>query len=117
MTAVPAIAVHATHPGNADSRSERQICGCAFDYLSHDLVARNELRSKRRQISFNDMQIGATDAASNDFEQNMPSFKVGPGSVRDLKELRSFRARGRKDGSFQFPQSFRIRNRLCKSLS
>jgi hypothetical protein len=52
------------------------------------------------------VQIGTTNSASDDSEQNMPSFKLGPGSVLDLKELRSCRARRRKNGSFQFPNPF-----------
>jgi hypothetical protein len=65
VTTVPAIAIDAAHPGNTGTRPERQIRGRAFDYLAHDLMTGNELVSKRRQISFHDVQVGATNAASN----------------------------------------------------
>ena len=70
VIAVPAIAVHASQPRNADTRSERELrCG-AFEYLPHDLMTRNELRFKRRELSFHDVQVRATNAASNDAKQN-----------------------------------------------
>jgi hypothetical protein len=42
MTAVPAITIDATHPGNTNPRSKRQLRRLAFDDLSYDLVARDE---------------------------------------------------------------------------
>jgi len=45
---VPAIAIYAAHPRDTDTRSERQLRGRAFDHFPHDLMARDELRSKRR---------------------------------------------------------------------
>ena len=66
VMAVPAIAIDAAHPGNADTRSQRQFLGRAFDYFSHDLMAGNEARSKRRKISFDDMKVSTTDSASDD---------------------------------------------------
>jgi hypothetical protein len=63
--AVPAIAIDATHPGNADTRSHWQLLGRAFDYFSHDLMAGNKARSKRRKISFDDVKVSATHSASD----------------------------------------------------
>src|ERR1035438_7527885 len=55
MTAVPAFAIYATHPGNTDSRSQRQLRRLPVNHLSDDLMARNELLSDWRKISFDDM--------------------------------------------------------------
>jgi hypothetical protein len=41
VMAVPAIAIDAAHPGNADARSHWQLWGRAFNYFSHDLMAGN----------------------------------------------------------------------------
>jgi hypothetical protein len=65
-TAIRAIAINATHPGNADTGSSRQFQGCAFDYFSHDLMARSQARAKRRKISFNDVKVSATHSAGDD---------------------------------------------------
>jgi hypothetical protein len=42
VVAVPAITIDTAHPGDTDACSQRQVWGCAFDHLPHDLVARNE---------------------------------------------------------------------------
>jgi hypothetical protein len=55
VTAVPAFAIYATHPGNTDSRSQRQLRRLPVNHLSDDLMARNELLSDWRKISFDDM--------------------------------------------------------------
>ncbi len=65
-TAIRAIAINATHPGNADTGSSRQFQGRAFDYFSHDLMARSQARAKRRKISFNDVKVSATHSAGDD---------------------------------------------------
>ena len=83
---VPAIAIDAAHPGNADPRSERQLRGRAFDHFAHDLMTGNELRSEWRQISFNDVQVSATDSAGNHPQQNMSGFELWTGDVLNIKE-------------------------------
>jgi hypothetical protein len=55
MMAVPAITVYTAHPGDADTRSQRQLRCCAFDHLPNDLMSWNEFRPNLRQISFNDV--------------------------------------------------------------
>jgi hypothetical protein len=77
---VPAITVHATHPGNANSRSPRQLGRLTLNHLSDNLMARNELLPDRRQVSFHNMQVSATDPAGNHPEQNMPGFKPWTGN-------------------------------------
>jgi hypothetical protein len=66
VMAVPAVAIDATHPGNADTRSQRQLLGRAFDYFSYDLMAGNKTRSKRRKISLDDVKVSTTHSASDD---------------------------------------------------
>jgi len=102
VIAVPAIAVHASQPRNADTRSERELrCG-AFEYLPHDLMTRNELRFKRRELSFHDVQVRATNAASNDAKQNMSGAKLWTGNFGNLKKRSRRVRRRRKNGSFHF---------------
>jgi hypothetical protein len=81
---VPAIAIYASHPGNTDARSERHLRSRAFDHFPHDLMTRNELRSKRRQISFHDVQVSAAYSTSNDPKQDMSGFKLWTGNILDL---------------------------------
>jgi hypothetical protein len=50
------------------------------------LMAGNELRSDRRQISFNDVQVGTANPASNHPKQNMSGCKLWTGNILDLKE-------------------------------
>jgi hypothetical protein len=88
VTTVPAIAIDAAHPGNTGARSERQIRGRAFDHFAHDLMTGNELRSKRWQISLHDVQVSATNAASNYAKKDMSGGKLGTGNILDLKERR-----------------------------
>jgi len=63
--AVPAIAIDATHPRNADTRSQWQFRGRTFDYFSDDLMAGNQVRSNWRKISFNDVKVSAADSAGD----------------------------------------------------
>jgi hypothetical protein len=107
--AIPAIAVHASHPRDADARSERELrCG-TFQYLPHDLMTRNELRFKRRELSFHDVQVRATNAASNDAKQNMSGAKLGTGNFSNLKKRSRRVRRRRKNGSFHFILSLKRR--------
>jgi len=86
MAAIPAITIHAAHPGNTDTRSQRQFRGRALDHFAHDLMARNELRPKRGQICFHDVQIGTTHSARDDPKQDMTSFKLWTRQILDMKK-------------------------------
>ncbi len=66
VMAVPAIAVDATHPRNANMRSQRQVLGFAFDYFSDDLMAGNKARPNWRKVSFDYMKVSATYSAGDD---------------------------------------------------
>ncbi|HWB31853.1 MAG TPA: hypothetical protein VG714_01640 [Acidobacteriaceae bacterium] len=51
----------------------------------------DESRLDRRQISFDDVQVSATNSAGNDPKQNLPGFRLWTRNILDLKELsRSF---------------------------
>jgi hypothetical protein len=86
MPAIPAIAVHPTHPGNADSRSLRQFMCCAFDDLTDDLMTKNELRLQRREIFLDYVQVGTTNPARNDAKQYVPRLNRRTGHLPDLKK-------------------------------
>jgi hypothetical protein len=99
MTAVPAITVDAAHPGNAYPRAQRQRGRSAIDDLAHDLMTRNQLRQNRRQVSFNDVQVRAADAASNDPNQDVVGLELGARDLHDLKRTGWIWRDGRKYGS------------------
>lgn len=86
VMAVPAIAIDAAHPGNADARSHWQLLGRAFDYFSHDLMAGNKARSKPREVSFDDMKVSPTHSASDDPQQHMSHLELWTRNVFDMKE-------------------------------
>lgn len=101
MTAIPAITVHTSHPGNPHSRSDRQLRGRTFDYLSNDLMSGNERRLNRRQILFHDVQISPANSAGKNAKQNAPSLKLRTRNILGFEELSSCRARGCENGGFQ----------------
>jgi hypothetical protein len=86
MPAIPAIAVHTTHPGDADSCALRQLVCFAFDDLPHDLMTGYELRLLRREISFDYVQVRTTNPARNDAKQYVPRLNRRTGYVPDLKK-------------------------------
>jgi hypothetical protein len=68
--AKPAIAVDAADPGDADARADGERGGSTLDHLADDLMAGNDARLQRLEIAFDDVEIGAADAAGEDFEQD-----------------------------------------------
>jgi hypothetical protein len=86
VIAVPAIAVDAAHPGNADARSHWQFVGRAVDYFSDDLMARNKTWPKRWKISFDDVKVSPTHSASDDPQQHVSHFEPWTRNIFDLKE-------------------------------
>jgi hypothetical protein len=66
MTAEPAIAVYAPHPGDSNAGSGRQIRGCAFNDFSNDLMSRNDAGQNWREVAFDDMEICAAHATGDD---------------------------------------------------
>ena len=103
VTAVPAIAIYTAHPGNTDSRSQRQFLCRPINHLADDLMARDELLFHQRQVSFHDVQVRATDPTRNNPQQDMPGFRPRPGDVLYLKERSGRLAKRRNNGSFHVP--------------
>jgi len=68
IAAEPAISVNPAHPGDADARPDRQIRGCAFYHLADDLMTRDDARLYRREVTFDDVAVGAADPAGNDLQ-------------------------------------------------
>ena len=66
MTAIPAIAVDAAHPGDTHACPEWQLGGRAIHDLADNLMTGYEPRLERGQIAFDDMQVGAADSAGHD---------------------------------------------------
>ena len=83
--AVPSITVYGAHPGNTDSRSQRQLRCRAVDNLSHNLMSRDESWLNWRQISFDDVRVRTTNPASDDSNQNMPGLNLWTANILDLK--------------------------------
>jgi hypothetical protein len=104
--AVPATTINTAHPRNSHTRADWQFgCG-AFDHFPHDLMPRNDLRFKRRQIFFDNVEIGPAHAAGSDAKQNMSGLRFG--GTRDVLDMDEFPRRfisrslisRSKDGSF-----------------
>jgi hypothetical protein len=100
--AVPAIAIDAAHPRNADARSQRQFRGRTFDYFSDDLMARNQARSKRRKISFHDVKVSATDSAGDHPQQNMSRLELWTGNIFGMKKRLGRSMTCREESSFHY---------------
>src|SRR5208283_713761 len=83
--------IHPADPGNADSRTDRQVCSCSLHDIADYLVAGDERVLSRRQFSIYDVQIGAADPAGTHPKQNLPSGKLRFRSLLYLKRgLESF---------------------------
>ncbi len=85
VTAEPAIAVNAADPGDAGARADGQVCGCAFNDFADDLMAGDDARVEGRKIALDDVEIGAADAAGDDFEENFAGLRLGARDVFDGK--------------------------------
>src|SRR5271169_2586533 len=83
VAAIPAIAIHAAHPGNSHARSDWRFLTLACDDFADDLVTRNQLRPKRRQVTFDDVQIRATHATGEDAKQQMSRDKLRARNIFD----------------------------------
>jgi hypothetical protein len=83
MPAKPAVAVDTAHPRDSNARSRRQIGGCAFRHFADNLVPRDDARMKRREIAFDDVEVGAANSASNYLDYNMSWLQFRPGNIFD----------------------------------
>jgi len=71
MLAIPACSVSAADPGDADTHSLREIWPAALDDLADDLVTGNDVFMPDGQFPFDDVQIGAADAAGTNSQKYM----------------------------------------------
>jgi hypothetical protein len=83
VLAEPTGAVDPTEPSDADTRSERQVRGCAFYYLADNLMAGDDLRLDGRQIAFDDVEIGAADTTGDDLEQDLSGLRLRARKILD----------------------------------
>jgi hypothetical protein len=85
--AVGTAAIHSADPGYSHTRAGREIRirGVGGIDCCDDLVARNDVGHSNRQLAFNDMEIGATDAACPDPQENESRLNVRHGDFLNLK--------------------------------
>jgi hypothetical protein len=88
VTAIPAVAVHAAHPGNAHARADRRFLTLACDDFANNLVAGNQLRPQRRQVVFHDVQIGAAHATGEDAKEEMAGDELRARNIFDNERRR-----------------------------
>jgi hypothetical protein len=83
VTAIPAIAIHSAHPGNAHARADWRFLTLACDDFANNLVAGNQSRTERRQVVFRDVEIGAAHAAGEDAKEQMSGDELRAGNFFD----------------------------------
>jgi hypothetical protein len=89
-------AVCAADPGDAHAGACGEFGGCAFDDFAYDLVAEDEGLVDEREIAFEDVEVGATDSAGEDAEEDVIG---GEGWRGDFFELEG-RVCDVEDGGF-----------------
>ena len=85
VTAKPAVAVDAADPGDADAHADGRGCGCAFNDFADNLMAGDDARMEGRKVALDDVEIGAADAAGDDFEEDFARLRLGTGDFFDGK--------------------------------
>jgi hypothetical protein len=63
----------------------RYSLGSTLYNLTDDLMAWNQSRTKRGEITLNDMQVGTADTTSDDTQKYMTRLKLRTGNVFDAK--------------------------------
>ena len=71
--------VGAAHPGDADAIAGLEVGRGGGDDLVDDLVAEDEGREFFGEIALDDVEIGAADAAGEDFEEGLTVGGLGNG--------------------------------------
>ena len=66
-------------------RAEWEICSRSFDHFADNLMARNDTRMEWPEIALDDVEIGAADAAGNDFEEELMGRELRARQVFDGK--------------------------------
>jgi hypothetical protein len=85
MLAEPAIAIGATHPGDAYAGAGGDVGGGSVDYFADDLVAGDEAGTEWREITFNDVEVGAANSAGQNAEEEMAGLKRRARNVFDAE--------------------------------
>ena len=87
VIAKPAIAIDASHPGDANACADRRFRRCTVDDLAYDLVPRNKPLSHLRQIAFYNVQIGPADPTGEHPQKQMPRLHLRARCIFDAKIL------------------------------
>jgi hypothetical protein len=75
------------------------VCVCGNNFAD-DLVSRDDTGIECWQLAFDDVKIGAADAAGEYTEQNVAGFRPGDGDVFDFERSVRDWARGGEDRRF-----------------
>jgi hypothetical protein len=86
-TAIEAISVDSSNPGDTDASSLRQLAGRALDDLSYDLMTGDQRLLAERQVSFGDVEIGSADAAGTNPEKNLARGELRGGDLFNSERL------------------------------
>src|SRR5215471_612783 len=78
-------AICAAKPRHAHSRAQRNIWRTTLNNLSYDLMAGNDPHLLRRQLSFDDMKIGAAHATGAHAQQHVTRPHA---RIRDISDLK-----------------------------
>jgi hypothetical protein len=62
----------------------RAVGGGAFDDFAYDLVAEDKWLLEKREIAFDDVEVGAADSAGQDAEEDVA---LGEGGAREIFDL------------------------------
>jgi hypothetical protein len=115
-------AVGMMQPGNPDARAERKPACTLAEFLDHanDLVSRDYRRFPRRELPFNDVQVGPAYAAVRDADQYLPVPWLWRGNVRKHQGVGRNRSGRLEDAGFHgrspHPHPGCFAKRGCKLL-
>jgi hypothetical protein len=85
--AEPAVPIRSAHPRDANAAALRYSLGSTLYNLTDDLMAWNQSRTKRGEITLNDMQVGTADTTSDDTQEYMTRLKLGTRNLFDAKMI------------------------------
>ncbi len=100
--AIAADAVGAMQPGNSNARAKREASSAGTELLDHadDLVPWNDGRLARRQFAFDDVQVGAANAAEAHADENLAIRRLRHRDVGELQRRGGDRSWSVKQASF-----------------
>jgi hypothetical protein len=80
-------AVGAADPGDADACALREFGRVAFDDFAYDLVTQDQWALNEGDVAFEDVEVGATDSAGEDAEEQVVARGGGARYFFDLEGL------------------------------